>query len=55
VVPAERGPAIRYPAAVLRAASEPERAAALIAELLSANAQRRFAERGFGPPREESP
>ncbi len=55
VVPAERGPAIRYPAAVLRAAPEPERAAALIAELLSANAQRRFAERGFGPPREESP
>lgn len=55
VVPAERGPAIRYPAAVLRAAPEPQRAAELIAALLSAGAQRRFAERGFGPPQEETP
>ncbi len=55
VVPAERGPAIRYPAAVLRAAPEPQWAAALIEELLSVGAQRRFAERGFGPPREDAP
>lgn len=52
LVPLERSPAIRYPAAVLRTARDPRVAEALIAALLTTDAQRRFAEHGFGPPPE---
>jgi molybdate transport system substrate-binding protein len=55
IVPRERGPAIRYPAAVLRTAREESLANTFIAALRRADVQRRFAERGFGPPPEASP
>lgn len=54
LVPVERAPAIRYPAAVLRTARERRVAEAFIAALLNVDAQRRFAERGFGLPPEDS-
>ncbi len=55
IVPLERGPAIRYPAAVLRTTREESLARTFIAALRHPDVQRRFAERGFGPPTEVGP